>query len=492
MDRLETTFGARTIKFDPQQGFFLNGQRVQVKGACCHQDAAGVGIAVPDALLEWRLEQLKKWGFNAYRTSHHAPAPELLDLCDKLGILVLNENRSIGSSDDVLRDLRYLVQRDRNHPSLIAWSLGNEEGVQTTPQAVRFGATMKQLVHQLDDTRPVTYASNGGANTGGIMSQLDLFGINYTRLGDFDALHRQHPQWPIWATEEASTLGTRGTAAQERGHMSAYDVSAPGWGKTAEDWVQYFAARPWLAGAFVWTGFDYRGEPTPYGWPCISSQFGVLDTCGFPKDNAWFYKACWSDEPVLHIFPHWNWPGREGKEIDVWCYSNDDEVELFLNGQSLGRQPVPRFGHVAWKVKYAPGALTAKSYRKGKLTQTTEVATTGAPAKLAVECSRTTLAAGGRDCAIINVSVCDAQGRVVPTADVAVSFAVSPNARILGVGNGDPVCQEPDICLNTPWQRSAFNGLCQAIVASPKIAGEVMVTISAQGLEPAVIKLRAE
>ena len=214
-------------------------------------------------------------------------------------------------------------------------------------------------------------------------------------------------------------------------------------GKTAESWVQYFAARPWLAGAFVWTGFDYRGEPTPYSWPCISSHFGVLDTCGFPKDNAWYYKACWTDAPVLHILPHWNWPGREGQVIDVRCFTNLDEVELFLNGESLGRKPVPKLASVNWQVKYAPEAQ-AKGYRQGSVVLESEAVTTGVPTRLLAEVSKSTLKSGGQDCAVINVAACDAQGRVVPTADLPVSFQVSSNARILGVGNGDPSCHEPD------------------------------------------------
>lgn len=501
IDRISSTFGVRTLRFDPEQGFFLNGMHLFVKGVCMHQDAAGVGVAVPDALLEWRLKELKKWGFNAYRTSHHAPAPELLDLCDKLGILVMDENRSIGSCDDILRDLRYLVERDRNHPSVIMWSLGNEEGtVQSSAVGARLAASMKRLVSELDVTRPVTYGNNGGESDTGIMSQLDLYGINYTQLGhNFDKLHKKHPRLPMIATEEASTLCTRGIYAKDaaRGYMSAYDIGFPGWGKSAEGWVRDFAARPWLSGAFIWTGFDYRGEPNPYTWPCISSHFGVLDTCGFPKDNAWYYKVWWTDEPVLHVFPHWNWAGQEGKEIDVRCFSNHDEVELFLNDVSLGRKPMPRLGHIAWKVKYTPGKLTAKGYRQGKVVQETEVATTGEPAAIVAEPAKTVLTAGGQDCVVINVAVNDAQGRVVPTAAVPVSFLASANARILGVGNGDPSCHEPDLCLPqagkpADWKRTTFNGWCQVIVAAPKQPGEFTVQFTAPGLKPTELKFKVE
>ena len=498
VDRVESTFGVRSMRFDPQAGFLLNGKRVQIKGACNHQDHAGVGVAVPDALLEWRLLQMKKWGFNAYRTSHNCPASELLDLCDKLGILVLDENRLIGSSPDNLRDLRFLVERDRNHPCVIAWSLGNEETVQESRTAARIGATMRRLVQQLDSSRPVTYGFNGGANTNGIMGIVDVFGINYLRLGKFDELHSKRPELPFLATEEGSTVSTRGIYKAAQGYVLAYDQQFPGWGNTAEGCMKQYAERPWLAGSFIWTGFDYRGEPTPYNiWPSISSHFGVLDTCGFPKDNAWYYKAWWTDEPVLHLLPHWNWQGKEGKEIDVRCYSNHEDVELFLNGTSLGRQTMPRLGHLAWKVKFAAGNLVAKGYRGGKVVEETEVATTGAPALLAAEPSKTVLKAGGWDCVVINVSLRDEQGRVVPTAGLPVRFQVSGGARILGVGNGDPLCHEADVVLpeqgkTADWKRSAFNGWCQVIVASPKQVGKFGVSLSSEGLKPIELEIRAE
>ena len=502
VDRVESTFGVRSMRFDPQAGFLLNGKRVQIKGACNHQDHAGVGVAVPDALLEWRLLQMKKWGFNAYRTSHNCPASELLDLCDKLGILVLDENRLIGSSPDNLRDLRFLVERDRNHPCVIAWSLGNEETVQGSPTAARIGATMQRLVHSLDGTRPVTYASNGGANLSGIMGIIDIFGINYLRTGkfgkQFDELHEARPTLPFLATEEGSTFGTRGIYDLHRWYETAYGDRFPGWGMTAEDCLRKYAARPWLAGFFIWTGFGYRGEPHPKSnWPSIGSQFGVLDTCGFPKDNAWYYKAWWTDEPVLHLLPHWNWPGKEGKEIDVRCYSNHEEVELLLNGTSMGRQTMPRLGHLAWKVKYAPGSLMAKGYRNGTMVGETEIATTGVPFALLIESSKTKLVANGCDCVVINVSARDEHGRIVPTAGVPVSFSVSGGARILGVGNGDPICHEPDVILPQDgkppeWTRSTFNGWCQAIVASPKQAGEIKVEVRSSGLKSNTITFQAQ
>ena len=378
VDQVKTTFGVRVIAFDPEKGLLLNGKRVQIKGACCHQDHAGVGVAVPDSLLEWRLRELKKWGFNAYRTSHHAPAPELLDLCDRLGVMVLDENRNIGSSPDVLDDLRFLVERDRNHPCVIAWSMGNEEVVQSTPQAARFGATMKKLVRRLDGTRPVTYACNGGADTRGIMGQMDVFGINYTRIGDFDGLHRRCPDLPMFGTEEGSAVYTRGDYNQR--HVSAYDIHlGGGWARQAEDWMKHFSSRQWLAGAFLWTGFDYRGEPCPVTPGRTSVHISVCSTpAAFPRTWLGTIKPAGPMNPCC-TFSRIELAGREGQPIDVWCYSNHEEVELFLNGKSLGRQAMPHLGHAAWKVNYAPGRLTAKGYRQGQVVEETAVATTGAP-----------------------------------------------------------------------------------------------------------------
>lgn len=502
VDRVESTFGIRSIRFDPDRGFLLNGRRVQIQGVCCHQDHAGVGSAVPDALLAWRLRELKTWGVNAYRTSHHAPAPELLDLCDRMGILVLDENRMLGSSEEVLGQLGALVERDRNHPCVIAWGLGNEEGVvQTKPQGGRFGEAMKGLVRDLDPTRPVTFASNAGNADTGLPPILDVFGWNYTRLGDPDALRSRHPDWRQWGTEEASTLCTRGEYLDDpvRGYLSAYDLRAPKWGKTAQQSLSFFGERSWLAGAFVWTGFDYRGEPTPYGWPCISSHFGILDTCGFPKDNAYYYKAHWTREPALHLLPHWTWPGREGGEVQVRALTNCDAVELFVNGKSAGRRTVAPYAQPAWNVIYHPGALSAKGWKNGKLVRETRVETTGAPAAVRLVKDREAYRADGADVAVIRVEIVDAAGRVVPFAGPfagpKVRFRLAGAGRILGVGNGDPSCHEPDGAdpRGTPgnWQRSAFHGLAQILLQAPDTPSVLTLTAEADGLVPGTLSLEA-
>lgn len=451
LDSLKYQIGFRTVIFDKAQGILLNGQPIKIRGACCHQDHAGIGAAVPDRVNEWRIEQLKKWGFNALRTSHNPPTPELLDACDRLGMLVFDETRAFGSSGEALEQLTDLVKRDRNHPSVICWSIGNEEWTATSEPGGRIATTMIDAVRKLDPLRPISYASNSGNNAGGANSLVDWRGFNYKNISDIDKYHKDHPDQLLWGSEEASALSTRGEYANDKvkGYMSSYDVNQPGWGATAEDWWSYFDARPWLAGAFVWTGFDYRGEPTPYKWPCISSHFGVLDTCGFPKDTAYYYKAWWTNEPVLHILPHWTWPGKEGQMIDVWVHSNYEEVELLANGESQGRKRVPKNGHLEWKVKYQPGALLARGFRDGKFVNASGVATTTETASISLEPDRETIKADGRDVAIVTVKGFDTGGRLDPLANALVSFEVT-GGKIIGVGNGDPSCHEPDKFVSVP------------------------------------------
>lgn len=490
VDVYETPFGIRTIRFDPHRGFFLNGKPLKVKGVCCHQDYAGVGTALPDRIHEFKIKKLKKMGCNAIRCAHNPPAPELLDACDRLGMLVVDENRMVGSSPELLRQLESMILRNRNHPSVILWCLGNEEHViQGTQVGARIFSTMKRLVKRLDPTRPVTLAMNGewGSKVSSIM---DVQGCNYIRCGDVDKYHKDHPDHPIIATETASTLSTRGiyTNDKEKGYVNAYGTTLPSWGSTAENMWQFWAERPFVSGVFIWAGFDYGGEPEPYGWPCVSSNFGIMDMCGFPKDIYYYYKAWWSEETVLHIFPHWNWRGREGQEIDVWCYSNCEEVELFLNGKSLGKKKMTPNSHLEWKVKYAPGKLEAKGYRSGKEIANTKVETTGEPAKLKLTPDPLVIKADNEDISVVKVSVLDTQGRVVPTANNQVRFSLSKNARIIGVGSGDPSSHE----LDKTTECRAFNGLCQAIIQSSQETGEIKLTAESPGLKSASIIIHAE
>jgi beta-galactosidase len=447
IDRKETEFGIRTVAYDPNEGFLLNGKHYEIKGTCNHQDAAGVGAALPDALQYFRVAKLKEMGCNAYRTSHNAPTPELLEACDRLGMLVLDENRLFGSDAENLARLKNQILRDRNHPSVFTWSLGNEEwNAQGTAAGAAVVQAMQNVAHSLDSTRQCTIAVNGSYGEVGIFAASEVRGLNYNYQG-MDAYHAAHPNALILGTEQASTIGTRGiyTNDASRSYISAYDDHNPRWGETAEKWWSFFDTRPWLSGGFVWTGFDYRGEPTPYQWPCISSHFGILDTCGFPKDNFWYYQSWWTTNIVLHLLPHWNWPGREGHDIDVRVLSNCQEVELFLNGQSLGRQTMKKDSELKWKVKYAPGVLSAKGYNDGKLVAETKVETTGEPAAIQLESDRTTINADGDDVSIITVAVRDAQNRIMPVATNLIHFELSGPGKIIGVGNGDPTCHEPDV-----------------------------------------------
>jgi beta-galactosidase len=305
---------------------------------------------------------------------------------------------------------------------------------------------MQDLVKRMDSTRPVTCNAAVGNDYPGVNQAIEVRGWSYHVGKDMDDYHREHPEQPNVGSEQGSTVSTRGIYANDpvRGYVSAYDDNAPEWAQTAETWVSYFGPRPWLSGGFVWTGFDYRGEPTPYGWPCISSHFGIMDTCGFPKDNFYYYKSQWTDSPMVHLLPHWNWAGREGQEIDVRALSNCDEVELFLNGQSLGRQAMKKYSEIKWKVAYAPGTLSARAYRGGALAAETKVETTGTPAAVRLTPDRTAIGANGEDVAVFTVSVVDAEGRVVPTAGNRISLDLEGPGRIIGVGNGDPSCHEPD------------------------------------------------
>jgi beta-galactosidase len=428
-------------------------------------------------------------GSNGCRTSHNPPTPEFLDACDRMGMLVMDETRTMSSSPEGMGELERLIKRDRNHPSVVIWSLGNEEPQQGSVSGARVVASMKRLQRKLDPSRVSTAAMNGGWGGVGISNVLDVMGCNYSdRL--IDKYHSDYPKQPMIGTETASTVATRGIYANDkvRGYESAYDTEKPGWGNTAEEWWTFYDEREWLAGGFAWTGFDYRGETTPYSWPCISSHFGILDTCGFAKDTAWYYKAWWGAEPVLHLLPHWNWEGKEGEEIAVWAYCNQESVELFLNGASLGSQPVKRNGHLEWKVKYAPGVLEARASKGGKVVLTDKRETAGPAARIVAEADRPKLAADGQDLAVINVSIVDVQGRAAPNAGNKVSFAVSGPGTVIGVGNGDPSCHEPD----RATERSAFNGLCMAIVQSKRgEAGTITVTVTADGLETATVEVTA-
>ena len=447
VDRYETPFGIRTIRFDENAGFFLNGKHVELKGVDIHQDFAGVGVAVPDSLDTYRLNRLHAIGVNALRLSHNPVAPELLDAADRLGFLVIDEHRMMGTTPEIRGQLEALVTRDRNHPSVVLWSVGNEEwALEWNEEGTRLADNMQWIVHRLDPTRRTTAAVSGSGQ--GVSLGDDVVGFNYRSQHDIDGFHAKYPQKPMVMTEEGSTTATRGIYADDPAHvhLAAYDREArPGNSSSIEEAWRAVVARPFMSGMFVWTGFDYRGEPTPFGWPAISSQFGMLDTTGIIKDSGYYLQSVWTDTPMVHILPHWTAPpaGSDGK-VAVWAYSNTDQVELFLNGKSLGRKTRVTDSHLEWAVPYTPGTLSAKAYRNGLVVATAQVATAGAPVTLAAAADRTTLAADGKDVSVIMVNVTDAKGRLVPDADTLAHFATQGPIRIIGVGNGDPGSHEAD------------------------------------------------
>ncbi len=481
VDETSTTFGIRSLRWDANLGFFLNGKPFKIQGTCNHQDFAGIGVALPDRVSYYKVQRLKEMGCNALRFSHHPMAPELLDACDRLGMVVMDENRKLGDSPEILGQVQSMVRRDRNHPSIIMWSMCNEEGMQGTQQGGQMFAAMRNTVLQWDNTRPVTAAMNGGIGTG-ISLVEDLQGFNYNP-GGYDDFHRKFPNQPVYGSETASETTTRGIYAADKakGYASTYS------GTHQYSW-EPIARRPWVAGGFVWTGFDYRGEPSPYQWPDVNSHFGIMDTCGFPKDSYYYYRAWWGTQPVAHILPHWNWAGREGQPIQVWVHGNAARYELLLNGASLGSKEMPRYSHLEWSVPYAPGTLEARGFNSlGQQIVSDKVETTGAPARLQIVPDRTQLLSDSEDVVMVRCAVLDAQNRVVPTADNAVTFAVSGSAYVAGVGNGDPSDHEPD----KASQRHAFNGHCLAVVQSNGRTGAVVLTATSPGLRSATISLSA-
>jgi len=481
VDTVTTPFGIRTIRFDAEKGFFLNGKPVKIQGTCNHQDFAGLGIAVPDSLEYWRVKKLQEMGANAWRMSHNPPTPSLLDACDQLGMLVMDENRHLGNSPDNLAEVANMVQRDRNHPSIIMWSMCNEQPQAATEAGGRIFAAMKATVLKYDTSRPVTSAMNSGWFGHGFTDVEDLMGVNY-HIEVYDRFHREHPNLPMFASETASTTTTRGEYADDRSKalVTSYHMTDESWRSVAE--------RPFMAGSFVWTGFDYKGEPTPCNWPSINSHFGIMDICGFPKDNYFYYLSWWKSQPVVHLMPHWNWPGQEGKEIKVIAFSNCRSVEIFLNGQSLGAREMPRYGHVEWNVKYTPGTLLAKGLdASGKVQATDTVQTTGAPASLRLRTDRTMLNADGEDLSPVEVDVLDSEGRIVPTADNLVTFAVTEPGHIAGVGNGNAGDHDPD----KASYRHAFNGKCLVIVGAGDQPGSIRLAATSPGLKSATLQLRA-
>jgi beta-galactosidase len=449
VDMYETDFGIRTVRFDAKQGFFLNGKHLKILGTNDHQDHAGVGIAVPYALQVFRIKQLKKMGSNAIRTAHNPPSPEFLEACDRLGMLVLDENRLMGINEEHLSCLERLMKRDRNHPSVVLWSLGNEEwAIEGNIKGARIGATMQNFAQRLDSSRAFTTAISGGWDNG-TGTVMQVMGYNYIVQGDIDEHHKKFSWQAGIGTEESNTIGTRGIYVTDSSiaHMAPTNRMPENVG-TESGW-KFYAERPFLAGLFYWTGFDYRGEMNPFDWPAISSQYGIVDLCGFPKDIFYYLKSWWGKEPVLHVFPDWNLKGHEGENIKVTVYSNCKQVELLLNNKSLGKKQMPINGHLEWMVNYQPGVLLARGYKDDKLITEKKIESSSAAAAINLIPDHNVINADGEDVSVITVKVKDINGICVPNDSSKIYFSLSGPGRIIGVGNGDPSSHEPDRYIET-------------------------------------------
>jgi beta-galactosidase len=529
VDEVTTNIGLREIKYDFDKGFFLNGNHVKMNGVCLHHDGGSVGAAVPEQIWKYRLEKLKEMGCNSIRTSHNPPAPEFLDLCDKMGFLVMDEpfdeweigKRKYGYHDYFDKwwenDLLSMIQRDYNHPSVVLWSAGNEIPEQKTVKGAELLQSLVEVFHKNDSTRPVTLAcdniaADGGETTIEFLNGLDIVGYNYVdrwharRESYYDIDRHDHPNWKMIGSESISNSGgIRGDYSL--GNDSK--VVRPNYNYEmidAEQLWKYVSTRNYVIGDFMWTGIDYLGEAF---WPHKSASFGVLDLCGFQKDGYYFYQSRWTEKPMIHLFPHWNWNGREGQVIPVMCYTNCDAVELFLNGRSYGEKRIefPRQGnskgwnkydkpriypttgdlHLEWDVSYEPGILKAVGKKEGKIVFTEEIQTTGKPSVLRLKADRDTISSGSRDIAIIRIEVLDSEGRTVPTADNRIEFIIEGEGKIIGVDNGNPIDHD-SYKIN---KRKAFNGLCQAIVRSTNNPGKIKLTVKSEGLKEASLELNS-
>ncbi|MBN1155317.1 glycoside hydrolase family 2 protein [candidate division KSB1 bacterium] len=521
-DNYETTFGIRTFEFDSEKGFFLNGKSVKINGVCNHHDLGCLGAAINARALERQLEILQEMGCNGVRTSHNPPAPELLDLCDRMGFIVMDEafdmwKKKKTEFDYALdwdewhrKDLEAMVLRDRNHPSVFMWSIGNEVLEQWDEQdssGIHIARELACIIRELDTTRPITAACNGPVPTNPVIKSgaLDLIGYNYHH-NDFPSFPQTFPGGKFIATETVSSLATRGyydmpsdlihrwpthwdipfTFGNPDNTCSAYDNCSTPWGSTQEETWKIMKKHEFLSGQYIWTGFDYLGEPTPYGWPSRSSYFGIIDLAGFPKDTYYMYQSEWTDKQVLHIFPNRNW--AEGDTIDVWVYTSEEEVELFLNDTSLGAKTKQGDDlHLMWRLAYLPGTLTGIARTNGKEILTKKVMTAGAPAKIVLSADRDVITADGKDLSFITVKVVDEYGTLVPYADNLIHFEIEGEGFIAGVDNGCQTSHEPF----RANYRKAFNGLCLVVVQTTETSGSITLTAKSIGIEGASISLKS-
>lgn len=538
VDKYVTPFGVRTISFDKQKGFLLNGRVVKLHGVCNHHDLGALGAAVSRRATERQLQIMKAGGVNAIRTSHNPPSPELLEFCDRMGLLVMDEAFDMWRIPKVPNgyskyydqwsecDVRDIIRRDRNHPSIIMWSIGNEIPEQGKDDGWQEAKRLTNFFHEDDPTRPTTSAFNNwtGAIKNKLADEVDIPGFNYQPMR-YEQIMTEHPNWTIVGSETASCVSSRGTYhlplekydKHPSLQLSSYDIIAPPWAYCPDVEFTYQDRFPNVLGEFVWTGFDYIGEPTPYfngrrpnpgDWPSRSSYFGMVDLAGFPKDRYYLYQSVWTEKPMVHVLPHWNWPDRVGQKIPVMCYSNGDEVELFLNGKSLGRKkrfsepfempvgpnvsPEKKFMtkyRLVWDVPFEPGTLKAVAYRGSAQVASDEVRTAGAPSRIKLMADRDVIQADGDDLSFVTVRIEDKNGNLCPNADNLVHFTVTGNGEIAAVDNGNAATVEPF----QADHRKAFNGLALLIVRSRAgKPGKIKVGATSGGLAPATAQIATQ
>lgn len=526
VDDYVTTFGIRTFNFDVDKGFSLNGKRIKINGVCNHHDLGCLGAAINTRALERQLEILKEMGVNGIRTSHNPPAPELLDLCDRMGFIVMDEafdmwkkkktefDYSLDWDEWHRRDLEDMVLRDRNHPSVFIWSIGNEIIEQWDSTGIAITRELVSIVKNLDKTRPVTSNLNDPQPNNFLYKSgsLDLVGFSYHQQ-DFEAFPKNFPEQKFIGSETVSALASRGfydmpsdsirrwpkrwdllfNEGNPGNTCSSYDNCSAPWGSTQEETFKLIKKYDFLSGQYIWTGFDYLGEPTPYNWPSRSSYFGIIDLAGFPKDAFYLYQSEWTNKPVLHIFPNWNsenfinW--KHGEDVDVWAYTNCEEVELFLNDKSLGtKRKTGDDLHLMWRVPFSPGTLKAIGRTNGKEILIQEIKTAGAPAKIFLEADRKKINADGKDLSFVTVKILDDKNVFVPYADNLVNFEISGEGKILGVDNGSQTSLESFKANH----RKAFNGLCLVVVKSEKSAGKILLKASSNGLQSSSIEIQTK
>jgi beta-galactosidase len=520
LDTYETPLGIRTFIFDASKGFLLNGKKVKINGVCNHHDLGCLGAAINVRALERQLEILKSMGVNGIRTSHNPPAPELLDLCDKMGFIVMDEAFDMWKKKKTefdysldwdawhKQDLEDFILRDRNHPSVFIWSIGNEILEQWDSTGITIGKELATIVRNLDATRPITSALNDPNPNNYIYQSrsLDLVGFNYHHQ-DFANFPKNFPDQKFIATETVSALATRGSydmpadtikrwpqawdkplvGGNKDFSCSSYDNCSAPWGSTHEETLKILRKYDFLSGQYIWTGFDYIGEPTPYPWPARSSYFGIIDIAGFPKNSFYLYQSEWTSKPVLHIFPHWNW--NPGDTIDVWAYSSFKTVELFLNGKSVGKKTKGTDDlHLAWRIPFEAGTLKAIGYNGDKAEMTTEVKTAGEPAKIVLEADHQTIKADGSDLSFITVKIVDKDGVVVPYADNQIQFSISGEGAIIGTDNGSQISMEPF----KSSSRKAFHGLSLAVIQSTDKQGKITLKATTDKLPQAEIVIQSK